>query len=39
MVKLEVAKALEAWYQEGDNVGKWDTNKLSPSDRSILLTH
>ena len=38
-VKLEVGKALEAWLEKGDNVEKWDTNKLSASDRRILLTH
>ena len=27
------------WYEEGDNVGKWDTNKLSSSDGGVLLTH
>ena len=32
LVKLEVAK-------EGDNVEIWDINKLSPSDRNILMTH
>ena len=39
LVKFEVGKALEAWLEEGDNVEKWDTNKLSASDRRILLTH
>ena len=38
-VKLEVGKALEAWLEKGDNVEKWDTNKLSASDRGILLTN
>ena len=39
LVKVRVEKALEAWYEEGDNVEKWDTNKLSSSDRRVLLTH
>ena len=39
LVKVRVEKALEAWYEEGDNVEKWDTNKLPASDRRILLTH
>ena len=36
---MEVGKALEAWLEKGDNVEKWDTNKLPASDRRILLTH
>ena len=39
LVKLGVGKALEAWYEEGDNVEKWGTNKLSSSDSRVLLTH
>ena len=37
---LGVGKALEAWYDEGDNVEKRDTNKkLSFPDRRVLPTH
>ena len=39
LVKLGVGKALEAWQEEVDNVEKWDINKLSSSDRRVLLTH
>ena len=39
LVKVGVGKALEVWYEEGDNVKKSDTNKLSSSDRRVLLTH
>ena len=38
LVKLRVGKGLEAWYEEGDNVEKWETNKLSSSDRRVLPT-
>ena len=37
-VRLGAGKRLEAWHEEVDNVGKGDTNKLSSSDRSVLLT-
>ena len=37
---LVVGKALDAWYDEGDIVEKWDTNKkLSSPDRKVLPTH
>ena len=39
LVKLGVRKVSEAWYEEADNVETWDTNKLSSSDRKVLLTH
>ena len=37
LVKLEVGKALKAWYMR--QRGKVGYNKLFPSDRRVLLTH
>ena len=37
LVKLEVGKALKAWYMR--QRGKVGHNKLFPSDRRVLLTH
>ena len=39
LVKLEVGKGLEAWYEEGNNVETWHPTKLSSSNRKVLLTH
>ena len=36
LVKLGLGKALEAWFEDGDNVESCDTNNLSASGRRIF---
>ena len=38
LFRVYVGKALDAWLLNGDNVEKWDSNKLTASDRRILIT-
>ena len=38
LFKVYVGKALDAWLLNGDNVEKWESNKLTASDRRILIT-
>ena len=37
LFNVYVGKALDAWLLNGDNVEKWESNKLTASDRRILL--
>ena len=38
LFKVYVGNALDAWLLNGDNVEKWESNKLTASDRRILIT-
>ena len=38
LFKVYVGKALDAWLLNGDNVEKWESNKLTASDRRFLIT-
>ena len=33
-----MGKALDGWLLNGDNVEKWESNKLTASDRRVLIT-
>ena len=39
LFKIYVGKALDGWLPNGVNVEKWESNKLTASDRRILITH
>ena len=38
LFKVYVGQALDKWLLDGDNVEKWESNKLTASDRRILIT-
>ena len=38
LFKVYVGQALDRWLLDGDNVEKWESNKLTASDRRILIT-
>ena len=38
LFKVYVGKALDGWLLNGDNVRKWESNKLTALDRRILIT-
>ena len=38
LVKVYVAQALDEWLLNGDDVELWESNKLTASDRRILIT-
>ena len=37
LVKVYVAQALDEWLRNGDHVELWESNKLTASDRRILI--
>ena len=39
LFKVLVGKSLDAWLLNGDNVERWESNKLTASDRRVLITH
>ena len=38
LFKVYVGQALDKWLLDGDNVENWESNKLTASDRRILIT-
>ena len=38
LFKVLVGKSLDAWLLNGDNVERWESNKLTASDRRVLIT-
>ena len=38
LLKVYAGKALDGWLLNGDNIEKWESNKLTASDRRILIT-
>ena len=38
LFKVLVGKSLNAWLLNGDNVERWESNKLTASDRRVLIT-
>ena len=38
MLKVEVGKQLDIWLGQADNLEKWESNKLTASDRRVLIT-
>ena len=38
MLKVEVGRQLDIWLGQADNLEKWESNKLTASDRRVLIT-
>ena len=38
LFKVLVGKSLDAWLLNGDNIERWESNKLTASDRRVLIT-
>ena len=38
LIKVEVGKHLDLWRGNGTNLGRWESNALTASDRLVLLT-
>ena len=38
LIKVEVGKQLDIWFENGDNPERWESNALTASDRRVLLT-
>ena len=38
MLKVEVGRQLDVWLGQADNLEKWESNKLTASDRRVLIT-
>ena len=38
MLNVEVGRQLDIWLGQADNLEKWESNKLTASDRRVLIT-
>ena len=38
MLKFEIGRQLNIWLGQADNLEKWESNKLTASDRRVLIT-